>query len=142
VRGEIEAVVRRLVEDGIGRGDLSVIDELVDPTSVEHQRGHEPGAAGTKRLSSELHQRLSHLEIHVEDAVVDGDRVWLRSRARGISTGSFLGLPPSGAPVEIDVFDIARVVDGRVVEHWGVADQMGLLLQLGFDPAAPVAEVR
>jgi predicted ester cyclase len=142
VRGDLEAVVRHLVEDGIGGGDMSVIEQLVDPSSVEHQRGHEPGIAGTRRLSLELHRRMSNLVIRVEDSVVDGDRVWLRSRARGVSTGSFLGLPPSGAPIEIDVFDIARVQDGRIVEHWGVADQMGILLQLGFDPAAAAAKDR
>jgi predicted ester cyclase len=142
VRGDLEAVVRHLVEDGIGGGDMSVIEQLVDPSSVEHQRGHEPGIAGARRLSLELHRRMSNLVIRVEDSEVDGDRVWLRSRARGVSTGSFLGLPPSGAPIEIDVFDIARVQDGRIVEHWGVADQMGILLQLGFDPAAAAAKDR
>jgi predicted ester cyclase len=133
---DMEAIARRLVEVGIGGGDAAVIDELVDPDGIEHQRGHGPGVAGAHRLSADLHRRLSGLEIRVEDAVVDGDRVWLRSRARGISSGPFLGLPPTGRPVEVEVFDICRIRDGRIVEHWGLADQMGLLLQLGFEPVA------
>lgn len=41
--------------------------------------------------------------------------------------------------METDVIDVGRFVDGMLVEHWGIADQMGLLLQVGFDPrtAAP-----
>jgi predicted SnoaL-like aldol condensation-catalyzing enzyme len=28
------------------------------------------------------------------------------------------------------VFDVVRVVDGRMVEHWGVPDRLGVLYQL------------
>lgn len=45
-----------------------------------------------------------------------------------------MGNPPTGKTVEVDVFDICRFKDGRVVEHWGVADQVGLLLQVGGMP--------
>jgi predicted ester cyclase len=136
----MEAIARRLVEVGIGGGDAAVIDKLVDPDGIEHQRGHEPGVAGIHRLSTDLHRRLSALEIRVEDSVVDGDRVWLRSRARGMSSGPFLGLPPTGRQVEVEVFDICRIRGGRIVEHWGLADQMGLLLQLGFEPMTAAGE--
>lgn len=34
------------------------------------------------------------------------------------------------------MFDVGRFEGGKVVEHWGVADQLGLLLQVGFDPRA------
>jgi predicted ester cyclase len=29
------------------------------------------------------------------------------------------------------VVDIARIVDGRIVEHWGVPDRFALLAQTG-----------
>jgi predicted ester cyclase len=30
------------------------------------------------------------------------------------------------------VVDIARIVDGRIVEHWGVPDRFALLAQTGI----------
>ena len=36
------------IEVGIGQGDLSVLDELVAETCVEHQRGNHPGRDGAR----------------------------------------------------------------------------------------------
>jgi len=34
--------------------------------------------------------------------------------------------------MDITVIDIARVVNGRLVEHWGVADRLTMLTQMGI----------
>lgn len=70
------------------------------------------------------------MHFTVEDSVVKDDHVWVRVRGRGTNSGPFFG-PPSGHPVDITVFDQARVVDGRIVEHWGVPDRFALLEQTG-----------
>jgi predicted ester cyclase len=46
-----------------------------------------------------------------------------------------MGIPPTGRRVAIEVIDIVRVVDGRVVEHWNVVDNLGLLQQFGVLPS-------
>jgi predicted ester cyclase len=128
-------LVRRLIEDGIGGGDLSIVDALVAPGCVEHQRGLAQGAAGVRQLTETLHRWMSDFELRVVDLVEDGDTVWTRNRARGVNTGPVMGHAPTGRSVEVDVFDVVRIEDGRVVEHWGVADQLGMLLELGvIDP--------
>lgn len=45
-----------------------------------------------------------------------------------------MGNPPTGRSVEVDVIDIGRFKDGKLVEHWGIADQLGLMLQIGAVP--------
>jgi len=79
---------------------------------------------------------MSDFSLTVEDIAVAGDVVWTRNRARGTSTTSVMGFGPTGHRLELDVIDIGRFEDGKLVEHWGIADQMGLLMQLGFDPRA------
>lgn len=80
--------------------------------------------------SRDLHTAIPDLSITVEDAVESGDTVWVRARARGTATGSFFG-PPSGRPIDVTVIDIARIVDGRIVEHRGVPDRFAMLAQTG-----------
>jgi predicted ester cyclase len=131
---------RIIVEEGMGRGDEAVLDAFVAPDVVEHQRGNKPGLEGAKGVARTLHRWMDDFSLTVQDIAVSGDTVWTRNRARGINTGSVMGFGPSGGPVEVDVIDVGRFEDGKLVEHWGVADQLGLLLQLGFDPRAPRAQ--
>ena len=125
---------RRIVEEGIGAGDEAVLEAFVAEDVVEHQRGNSPGLAGAKAVANVLHRWMSDFSLTVEDVVVAGDVVWTRNRARGINTGSVMGLAPTNQPLEVDVFDVGRFENDKMVEHWGVADQLGLLLQVGFDP--------
>ena len=108
---------RRLIDVGFTTGDITIVDELVAPDCVEHQRGNQAGSEGVKQVIRTLHHWMSDFSLTVEDIVADGDMVWARNRARGV-----------------DVIDIARFEDGRIVEHWGIADQLGMMLQLGLMP--------
>jgi predicted ester cyclase len=130
-----EAVVRRLIEDGFNRGDLSVADELTAPGLVEHQEfgpGHAPGAEGVRAVIASLRRAFSDFHLRIDDLVVERDTAWLRMVATGTNDGSFMGHPPTGRPMRADVFDVIRVEDGRMVEHWGVPDRLGVLFQLGL----------
>ena len=133
VQADNIAATRRIIE-AISTGDADVIDELVAPECIEHQRGNNPGSEGAKEVSRTLHRWMSDFSLTIEDLVADGDKVWSRNRARGVNTGSVMGNPPSGKAFESDVIDILRFENGKAVEHWGIADQLGLLLQIGAIP--------
>ena len=130
-----ETIVRRLLDEGFSQGRLEVADELFDPELAEHQdfgADHAKGADGAKAVISSLRRAFPDFRLEIQDLVVDGDIVWTRNRATGTNDGSFLGNPPTGRRMSIDVFDVLRVVDGRIVEHWGVPDRLGVLFQLGL----------
>jgi predicted ester cyclase len=132
---EPESVVLRLIGEGFNQGKLGVCDELVDPSLVEHQNygpGHAPGAEGVKAVIASLHRAYSDFHLEIEHLSVDGELVWLHMKGGGTNDGSFMGNPPTGRKMQIDVFDLLRVRDGRLVEHWGVPDRLGALFQLGL----------
>jgi len=134
------AATRRLIDEGFSAGNLDVCDELVSPDAVENQRGSKPGIEGTKETIRTLRTWFSDFELTIVDLVARGDTVWIRNRATGVNTGSVFGKPATGRRLDITVIDIVRFANGKIVEHWGVADQLGMLIQLGLfgrqDPAA------
>ena len=132
-----ENVVRRLIGEGFNQGNLDVCDELVSPELAEHQDfgpGHAAGAEGVKAVIGSLRGAYSDFHLEIEHLAVDGDLVWLHMTGSGTHDGPFMGSGPTGRRMSIDVFDLIRVVDGRMVEHWGVPDRLSALLQLGLLP--------
>ncbi len=133
--GSPDTVLRRLIDEGFSGGRLEVADELIAPDVIEHQDygpGHAPGAEGVKAVMASLRRAFSDFRLDIEDIAVDGDVAWARNVATGTNDGSFMGHPPTGKPMRIDVIDVVRVRDGRIVEHWGVPDRLGVLRQLGL----------
>jgi predicted SnoaL-like aldol condensation-catalyzing enzyme len=129
------AALRRIILEGFGDGDVSVIDQLAAPNLKEHQFGvFPPNAEGVKKAIAGLHASFSEMRYTIEHVTADGNMVWMHAKARGKHTGQLGALPPTGKSVEIDVIDIARFEDGKIVEHWGVPDRFGMLQQLGALP--------
>jgi predicted ester cyclase len=127
-----EATYRRIIEEGFNQGNLAVADELVAAGAVEHQRGGAgDGPEGVKRTISILRSAFPDFTITIDEVAVVGDKVWARQRGGGTNLGSFAGFPPSGRKAFTDVIDICRFEDGKMVEHWGVPDQLGMMMALG-----------
>lgn len=129
-----KALLLRLIEEGFNKGNLAVVDEIVAKDSKEHQRGNSDGAQGAKEVIQTLRGWFPDFQMQAEDVVASADKVWARFVASGTNLGYFMGNRPTGKKVRIDVVDIVRFKDGRMVEHWGVPDQLGVMLQLGLLP--------
>lgn len=130
-----EQIFRRVIEDAFSTGDLSIIDELVAPDFVERQRGAPTGPEGLKQTIMNLRSGIPDLRLTVVDIAVQGDKVWGRMVARGTHQGTIMGRPPTGVPLQIEVIDVCRFADGRMVEHWGVPDIFSLMRQIGAVPS-------
>ena len=127
-------VMRRMFDEGFSTGNEAVVDELCSPDLVEHQfRLAGPAAEAVQQVKAamrDVHLAVPDICFSIEDSVESGDTIWVRARARGTATGPFFG-SPSGRPVDFTVIDVARIVNGRIVEHWGVPDRFAVLAQTG-----------
>jgi len=134
-----ESIYRRMIDEGFNQGNLAVVDELVAPGAREHQRGAGDGIEGTKNTIKYLRSAFPDFKITIDEVVVAGDKVWARQRGGGTNLGSFAGHPPTGIKAFTEVIDVVRIEDGKIVEHWGVPDQLGMMMQLGHitAPARP-----
>jgi ketosteroid isomerase-like protein len=89
-----------------------------------------PGPQILKAQIEDARFSIRELKLTIEAVVETGDTVWARCKATGVD-------PRSGKPVTIDVVDICRFADGKLVERWGVPDRFALLHQLGALPPPP-----
>ena len=128
------AATMRSAYEHINAGDLDAYGDLVADDFVEHEEL--PGLAATKEAMLDYFRGLlaafPDLRMDVEDLIVDGDKAVARVRAHATHRGEFMGIAPTGTQARIQLIDIMRFDDtGLIAEHWGVADMLSLMQQLG-----------
>jgi steroid delta-isomerase-like uncharacterized protein len=135
---ENKDVLRRVYEEVINTGELDRSGEFIAADMVDHEQA--PGAEdlqGTELFNqyfSMIRSAFPDFEGVVEDMVAEGDKVAARVTIRGTHRGEFMGIPSSGNRIEVTGIDIARFADGKMVEHWGNFDDLGMMQQLGVVP--------
>jgi steroid delta-isomerase-like uncharacterized protein len=131
---EAIATVRRNTEEVQGRGNFDVFDELFAADFVDHtpQRGFGTDREAVRALYRSIRQAFPDFtpEIHFQVAGADG-MVTTYKTYHGTHRGPFMGAAPTGKRVNFDSVDVMRVRDGKIVEHWGVGDLLGLMIQVG-----------
>ena len=121
-----KALVRSFLE-AQAKGNLNVIDEVLTPHFVDHDRlpGQAPDREGYKRGLSEDRAAFSNFDITIEDQVAEGDKVVTRLTWRGTHDREpFMGMPPPGRKVEVTAIFIHRIVGGKVKEEWSASDTL------------------
>jgi steroid delta-isomerase-like uncharacterized protein len=128
-----KAVIRRNTEEVQGGGDWALFEQLFADDFLDHtpQPGGKPDKAGVLELYRRLRQAFPDFtpEIHWQRA--DGDVVTTYKTYHGTHRGDFLGVPGTGRRVSFETVDGMRVRDGKIVEHWGVANLYSVMQQLG-----------
>jgi len=101
-------------------------------------RRHDPGLPfevigpeGVKRLAVALLPGIPDMELPIADLVAEGEKVLARLRVKGTHGGDLMGVPPTGRKIDIAVMDLFQIRDGKLIEHWALLDNLGLLRQIG-----------
>lgn len=133
VTDDAGSLVRRLHREVLATRDLAVVDAFFAPDFVSHTNppGFPKGVEGVRRFFAMFRDAIPDVEVTIDELIVDGDRAAVATTIRGTHTGEMLGLPATGRRVEVVGVDMVRVRDGRIVEHRGLTDTVGLMRQLG-----------
>ena len=98
-----------------------------DLVPVECKKG--PGVF--EELYSKMFTAFPDIKIENHMMLADGDKVVLYDTLHGTNTGPLSdGTPPTGKQIAFDTFNILRIQDGKVIERWGITDQMAMMKQL------------
>lgn len=119
--------------------NLNELDRLADLMAADVltpkiMPGLPPGIEGAKSVHRRSLDGMPDFHTHIEDLIAEGDKVAARITMTGTHSGDFWGIPATGKRVKFTGVYIVRIDGGRIVEHWGEEDSMGLLQQLGVMP--------
>ena len=126
---ENKAVVRNFFA-AIESGELSVFDQIVAQDYNDHLAGQSPGRENLKRYFAGLRSAFADLKLPITAMVAEGDNVAVLNSVRGTHKGDFAGLKATGKPVDAMAFQLYRIENGQLVEHWEVADFATIMRQL------------
>lgn len=74
-------------------------------------------------------------QLTAEEMVAEGDTIFVRTSFTGIHDGDLMGIAPTGKAVAIEIALTYRIENGKIVDHWMLADQLTMLQQIGVAPA-------
>jgi predicted ester cyclase len=137
-----QQVVERFVES-LNRGD---IDGAVAPFAEDAENfGYRAGHDGLRAILGDILTRFPDVKLTVDQWIVAGDWIVIRGTYSGthrgigrlpIDGGMLIGVPPTGRSFAVLHVHLFRVENGRIKEHWGGRDDIGMMRQLGLLPPA------
>jgi predicted ester cyclase len=132
-------LVRNLYARLMGDGDRSAAAEMVADDYVDHDLPGigEGGRQELVALVEGVRAAIPDIRPTLPQVIAEGDLVAVRVMASGTHTGAPFppGIPAAGRSVSWKEVHVFRIANGRIAEHWGVFDMLGILQQLGAAPA-------
>ena len=129
-----KALVQRFYDEIINQKNLAALDQFVSPNAINHTVPTGLPQGPSQFLGMHLNA-FPDVNATVEDLLADGDRVIARVSIRGTQHGAFGSIHARGKPITVTGINIFRIVNGKMVEHWGLVDRLSALQQLGIVPA-------
>lgn len=130
---QVRATALRFYEP-LRTGDTSAIREFLADNwqDIPLNDGQTPGPDGFAEMVGKLRSFLPDLTWDIDDIVVSGNRVVVRSLISGVPQGSILGVRYEANKIQFMAIDIHQIVDSKIVTTWHVEDKMSILKQFGI----------
>ena len=111
--------------------DFSRLDEIMRDDYIQHNEDTPQGKAGFKQFFEQMFKAMPDFNYTIKKIVAEGDTVMMYSTTTATHLGEWLGNPPTGNKLNFDVVDVFRIENGKIAEHWDVADTLKLFTQVG-----------
>jgi steroid delta-isomerase-like uncharacterized protein len=130
-----KAIVRRYFEM-FNSGDLSQLAAIVSKDYGDKLEGQSSGIQVIRNYLEGLKASFPDFTWTIEQIIGEGDRVAVMNRVSGTHMNDFGNIKATGNRVSFAAFQFYRIADGKLAEHWEVADFAKFQEQLTAEPAA------
>ena len=119
-------VVRDYYERVINERDLDAVAEFfADERMVE----------GVRKGCFAYFEAFPDMHVSLDELIVEGESVFLRSTLTGTHDGEYKGIPATGRHVAAESAEVFRIHDGKFAGYWCRTNVAGLMRQLTEEQA-------
>ncbi|MDX6381873.1 MAG: hypothetical protein QOI57_2897 [Rubrobacteraceae bacterium] len=110
----------------------AVLDELVAPDVFNHSAApeYQRGIEGFKYVNKWVLAAVPNVHYAIEGMIAEGGHGGVSRHVQRHARGRVVG-PPTGKRFSVEHVHWHRLADGKLVERWGVRDDLGMMQQLG-----------
>jgi predicted ester cyclase len=117
-------------------GQLDSLGNYMEENFKENQP-NPPGITSTgtqayKDASSFYRTGFPDMKLNILSLIADEDLVVCHFNVKATNTGPMGTMPPTNKPLDINVVDIYKFANGKVVEHWGYFEEGKFMAQMGM----------
>jgi steroid delta-isomerase-like uncharacterized protein len=125
-------IVQEFYEEVFRKHNLAAVDRFMHDDYIQHNPDTSQGKNGFLDFHKGFFAAIPDFCATINQIVAEGDRVFVFNTITGTHLGKgFLHYPPTGNTIKFDAVDMFRLRDGKLCEHWDVADTRALFLQVG-----------
>lgn len=136
---EAKALVERFYYSGWNKNSESVVMECIDP-NVRYKPAmgrRQGGAKSVIQYMTTMHKKLGRHIVHIEDMIVNENKVAARIKCNGIHRADFFGVPGTGHEIAWNIAAFFTIRDGKIVELWTLGDVDAVKRQIGAKQDTP-----
>ena len=130
-----KAIVRRYFEQVFNEHRHDLVEEFLVENITLHGTGLPPALEAVKQWLAAFTTAFPDHHQTINDIIAEEDRVVARTTFTGTQRGEMQGIPATGKTVTQPAITLFRLTNGKIVEAWLAADNLGLMQQLGVIPA-------
>lgn len=129
-------IVSDLIREVWHQGNLDILSDFWSEDCINHampaanNRGLEALRIYHESLSVTLTEAFTDFQTEILQQIAEGETVVTQMRSTGKHQGTFLGIPATSKNITLSAMRIDRLQDGKIIEHWSIADMAGLMQQL------------
>ena len=129
-----KAVMHRVFEEVLSKGNLAIIPELIAPDYVFHSPlGVEiKGPEGFKQNVIMYRTAFPDIQAKIIDIVAEGDKVAVRYSMTGTFKGEMMGVAPTGKRLDTTGTVFIRFAGGKEIQASSNTDMLTWYRQLGI----------
>jgi predicted ester cyclase len=121
----VRELMRLLFVEVFQHGNLALLERLFTVDFVDHSAPEQAhGPQGVAAYAAALRVGFPDLKIVINDLIIEGDKIAVRTTWSGTHLGMYEHIAPTGKSVRRTLMQIFSLTEGKIAEEWNEGDSL------------------